>query len=209
MSTTIVTNFLAWFKQNRTGVLSTLSKTSSIEAPDRTTTEDFGTHRKYLFQHALRRLRDPDLAEDAVQETFLAALSSDRSFSGSSTRRTWLTGILNHKVCDQLRQTYRNRTRFECIVLNYGEERDSLTSASTGRDPRDPRTELESKELREAITGALRELPCRMAMVYQLYESEGWTGRAICEALQISQENLWKMLCRARQRLRETLSSWR
>jgi RNA polymerase sigma-70 factor (ECF subfamily) len=190
-------------------VLSTLSKTSPVEAPARALTEDFGTHRKYLFQRALRRLRDPDLAEDAVQETFLAALSSDRNFSGSSTRRTWLAGILNHKVCDQLRQTYRNRTLFECILLNHGKERDSLTSASTGRHPRDPRTELESKELREAFTEALQELPCRMATVYQLYESEGWDGRAICEALQISEHNLWTILHRARQRLRESLSSWR
>ena len=202
-------NSLAWFVQNRSGVLSTLSKMSSIEAHSPTITEDLGTHRKHLFQRALRHLRDPDQAEDAVQETFLAALSSDRSFSGGSTRRTWLTGILNHKVCDQLRRTYRNRSLFEYILLNHEEERDSLTSASAGRHPRDPRTELESKELREAITRALQELPCRMATVYQLYESEGWSGRAICEALQISQQNLWMMLCRARQRLRESLSSWR
>ena len=190
-------------------MLSALSKTSRIEAPDRTITEELGTHRKHLFQRALRYLRDPDQAEDAVQETFLAALSSDRSFSGSSTRRTWLTGILNHKVCDQLRRTYRNRTLFEYKILNHGEERDSLTSASAGRHPRDPRAELESKELRDAITRALEELPSRIATVYQLYEYEGWSGRAICEALQISQQNLWKMLCRARERLRESLSSWR
>ena len=195
--------------QNEIGVLSTPSKTTSIEAPDLTITEDLGTHRAQLFRRALRHLRDPDQAEDAVQETFLAALSSDRSFSGSSTRRTWLTGILNHKVCDQLRRTYRNRTLFEYILLNPGEEPDSLTSGSAARHPRDPRTELESKELREAITRALRELPCRMATVYQLYESEGWSGPAICEALQISKQNLWMMLCRARQRLRESLSSWR
>ena len=98
---------------------------------------------------------------------------------------------------------------FEYMLLNHGEEPDSLTSGSAERHPRDPRTELESKELREAITRALQELPCRMATVYQLYESEGWSGRAICEALQISQQNLWMMLCRARQRLRESLSSWR
>ena len=171
-------------------MLSAFSKTSSIEAPDRTITEDHGTHLKDLFQRAFRHLRDPDQAEDAVQDTFLAALSSNRSFSGSSTRRTWLTGILNHKVCDQLRQTYRNRTLFERVLLNHEEERDSLTSASAGRHSRDPRTEMESKELRQAITRALQELPCRMATVYQLYESEGWSGRAICEALQISQQNL-------------------
>jgi DNA-directed RNA polymerase specialized sigma24 family protein len=52
-------------------------------------------------------------------------------------------------------------------------------------------------------------LPPRMALVYQLYESEGRSSREICEALRISQHNLWIILHRARKRLRVSLSSWR
>ena len=47
-------------------------------------------HGDYLFQFALMRLRDRSRAEDAVQETFLAALAGLDRFSGSSTVRTWL-----------------------------------------------------------------------------------------------------------------------
>ena len=53
-------------------------------------------HGDYLYRFALGRLRDPHLAEDVVQETFLAAIKSP-SFSEQSAPRTWLTGILKHK----------------------------------------------------------------------------------------------------------------
>ena len=78
-----------------------------------------------------------------------------------------------------------------------------------GRHSRDPRTELESKELREALNEALQKLPPRLATVYRLYESEAWSGHEICKALQISERNLWIILHRARKRLRQTLSPWR
>ena len=62
--------------------------------------------------------------------------------------------------------------------------------------PRDPRTELESKELREALNAAIEKLPSRQARVYQLHQSGFWSGRGICQALQISERNLWIMLHR-------------
>lgn len=51
-------------------------------------------HRGYLLKFALLQLRDPHLAEDAVQETLLAVLSALEGFAGRSSLRTWLTGIL-------------------------------------------------------------------------------------------------------------------
>jgi len=191
------------------GVQSTRSKIEYMEALNQTARENMGTHREYLFHSALARLRNWEQAEDAVQETFLAALVSDGTFLGNSTRRTWLTSILNHKICDQLRNTCRNRTLFQGLPMDDRREWEPATSASMGRHSRNPRTELESKELREALTEALQKLPPRLATVYQLYESEAWNGREICQALQISERNLWIILHRARKRLRETLSPWR
>src|ERR1700678_245256 len=64
-------------------------------------------HGDYLFNFALGQLRDPNLAEDLVQETFLAALKSQNNFSGRSSERTWLVGILRHKIYDHLRMARR------------------------------------------------------------------------------------------------------
>ncbi|HQP11044.1 MAG TPA: sigma factor, partial [Candidatus Omnitrophota bacterium] len=66
-------------------------------------------HGNYLYHFALGRLRNITEAENAVQETFLAALKACRTFSGKSSERTWLTGILKHKIVDALRKHYRER----------------------------------------------------------------------------------------------------
>src|SRR5262245_30467392 len=66
-------------------------------------------HGDYLFNLAVGQLRDPAAAEDVVQETFLAALKARDRFSGRSSDRTWLVGILRHKIYDHLRKTCRER----------------------------------------------------------------------------------------------------
>ena len=64
-------------------------------------------HGDFLFAFAMLRLRDPVLAEDAVQETLLAALQGWERFGGKSAERTWLAGILKHKITDQFRRARR------------------------------------------------------------------------------------------------------
>jgi RNA polymerase sigma-70 factor, ECF subfamily len=190
---------------------STRSWIGCTEVAKHTTPDDIETHREYLFNSALGRLRNREQAEDAVQETFLAALTNVGGFSGNSTRKTWLTGILNHKVCDLLRNTCRNRTLFQNLLIDDRSETNRAASATVGfaLPPRDPRAELESKELREAVSAALQQLPPQQARVYQLYESGSWSGREICQALRISDRNLWVMLHRVRKHLRQSLSEWR
>lgn len=61
-------------------------------------------HGSALFRFALLRVRDPSIAEDLVQETFLAALGARAGFAGESTERTWFTGILRRKVVDHFRK---------------------------------------------------------------------------------------------------------
>jgi len=65
------------------------------------------THRVYLLRVAVLQLRDADLAEDVVQDTLIAALKGADGFSGRSSVRTWLTGILKHKIVDAIRKKGR------------------------------------------------------------------------------------------------------
>jgi hypothetical protein len=67
------------------------------------------SHGDYLFNFAVGQMRDANTAEDLVQETFLAALKSQNNFSGRSSERTWLVGILRHKIYDHLRKACRER----------------------------------------------------------------------------------------------------
>src|SRR6266403_73422 len=64
-------------------------------------------HGDYLYKYACFRLRDPAVAEDIVQETLLAAIQAYKKFAGRGSERTWLVGILRHKIIDQYRRTSR------------------------------------------------------------------------------------------------------
>src|SRR5258706_14736786 len=65
--------------------------------------------RPYLLRYASLQLRNREAAEDAVQETLLAALAAQKSFAGRSQVRTWLTGILKHKIVDSIRRSRREK----------------------------------------------------------------------------------------------------
>ena len=70
-------------------------------------TRDLAEHTRYLQSYALRKVNDRNLAEDLVQDTLLAALNSGSQFEGRSSMRTWLTGILKHKIVDTFRERLR------------------------------------------------------------------------------------------------------
>lgn len=166
-----------------------------------------GRHHDYLFYNALRRLRNREQAQDAVQDSFLAALHAAERFRGNSSQRTWLTGILKHKVYNQVRRACRERAMFEWRAASNREELESEDRFSGSRLS-DPSTELERKELGTAIEQALAKLPPRLARVFSLYEIEDWSGREVCAVLKISQNNLWITLHRARKQLRAHLAQW-
>src|SRR4029077_18790559 len=81
---------------------------------------ELDTHRRYLVRVAQLQLRDADLAEDVVQDTIVAALSARDGFSGRSSVKTWLTGILRHKIVDAIRQKQRQ----PIIMATFEEETD-------------------------------------------------------------------------------------
>ncbi len=87
---------------------------SVATSPTRAESPDPGAwveeHGDYLFRYAKFRVRETSLAEDIVQETLLAALQAYRNFAGRGSERTWLTGILKHKIMDYYRRTSRETT---------------------------------------------------------------------------------------------------
>jgi RNA polymerase sigma factor (sigma-70 family) len=65
--------------------------------------------RPYLLRYASQELRNREAAEDCVQEALLAALAAEARFEARSNLRTWLTGILKHKIVDTIRRQGRER----------------------------------------------------------------------------------------------------
>ena len=89
-------------------------------------------HGDVLYRYALLRLRSPELAADVVQETFLEALRAWESFAGRSTERTWLIGILRHKIVDQLRGSGRAQAAVNGVALNGAIEHRSTIEGTGG-----------------------------------------------------------------------------
>lgn len=170
------------------------------------------SHGDYLFNFAIGQVCDTNVAEDLVQETFLAALKSQNNFSGRCSERTWLVSILRHRLYDHLRKTCRERAvRAEPLPSHEdGEAFDEsmLWIHQIAVESTSPSKRIELAEFREHLERAMGKLPPRIAQVFQLYAVEERPNAEVCAQLNISESNLWVMLHRARKQLRTELDGW-
>ncbi|NOZ13511.1 MAG: sigma-70 family RNA polymerase sigma factor [Acidobacteria bacterium] len=170
-------------------------------------------HGDYLYRFALLRIHNTHLAEDMVQETFLAALKSTASFEGRSSERTWLTGILKRKIVDHYRKNARitNFPEFYTVeeAADFQSEGKEKGHWKPGAAPSDwgknPQRFLENKDFNDVLLRCLEYLPRSLAVVFTVREMEGWRSEEICKEFSISTSNLWVMLHRARAQLRKCL----
>lgn len=162
-----------------------------------------------LYAYALVRVRKPDLAEEIVQETFLAALQAHKRFQGRASEKTWLIGILKHKIVDHFRKIGRERPLtvidFEDDSMENIFDRDGNWIDGPRRWSFDPGKSLEQKEFLKTLHNCLRKLPSRLAQVFIFWEMEGLRSKEICDLMGISLNNLHVMLYRARLHLRRQL----
>ena len=164
--------------------------------------------RPYLLRYASMELRNREAAEDCVQEALLAALSAPASFEGRSNLRTWLTGILKHKIVDAIRRQSRERP-----VEGQEEDLADLDAlfnetghwADRPQPWEDPDGALHQKQFLAALETCLAGLPARTAQVFMLREHLGLETAEICKEFGLTSTNCWVLLYRARMLLRECL----
>ncbi len=164
-------------------------------------------HGDVLFRFALKRLGSREIAEDLVQDTFLAALRSLDDFQGRSAVQTWLVGILRHKIVDHLRNVSRQRERDAATTterttspFHRGHWQVGLKSW-----PSDPASSLENEEFWRALADCQDKLPSKLATAFRLRELDEMPMAEICDVLDISASNLSVRLHRARLLLRDCL----
>jgi RNA polymerase sigma-70 factor (ECF subfamily) len=170
---------------------------------------ELAQHRSYLLRFARLQLRNDAWAEDAVSETLLAAIAKPQSFGNRSQLKTWLVGILKHKVIDILRQRQR-----EVQLVDDGdgsEELEALMFKADGhfaQEPADwgnPEQELHSRQFFKVLEACTEKLPAAMGRVFLMREWLELESEEICKELQLTPTNLYVQLHRARLRLRECL----
>lgn len=178
------------------------SKVSSIDA-----SRWVAEHGDVLYRYALLRVRDRSVSEELVQETFLAALKGLKNFQGESTERTWLIGILKHKIVDHVRRVQREvpTEEIDAEVDSYFNENGRWAVPPSVMQT--PLGNAEQDELRRYLVDCLNTLPQRLSRAFVLTQVDGAATEEACKLLEVSATNLWVMLHRARLRLRQCLES--
>jgi RNA polymerase sigma-70 factor (ECF subfamily) len=158
-------------------------------------------HGDVLYRYARSRVRGDDVAADLVQEAFLHALQSRESFLGNSSERTWLLGILRHKILDRYRRSVGAREK----TLDSPEFFDDRGSWKKSGPSEHLATGLERGEFWRGLGLCRESLPPGLASAFALRELDGLASDAICELLGITPANLWTRLHRARLLLKACL----
>jgi RNA polymerase sigma-70 factor, ECF subfamily len=164
-----------------------------------------------LVRVALKKLRNPAWAEDAVSETLVAALEKPNAFAGRSTLKTWLIGILMNQSVNQIRLHTR-----ECQLASFDDpdgESDPMDDVAAHRASGplgscdDPQENLHQRQFIIEVERCLLTLPATQARAFVLRHGEEQDTGAICAELGVSRTNLHVLLHRARNHLRAAMAA--
>jgi RNA polymerase sigma-70 factor (ECF subfamily) len=179
----------------------------NIEKPTETTTFWVQSYSDSLYSCALHKTSNKETAEDLVQETFLVAVKSFEKFKGDSNPKTWLFSILNNKISDHYRKSYRMPVVNNDTILNIFFEnserwrKDQMPQKWTD----DTDNLLDDVEFKQELDNCLKKLPPNCFSAIQLKFIEEKKGNVICQELGISDTNFWQILHRAKLQMRKCL----
>jgi RNA polymerase sigma-70 factor (TIGR02943 family) len=181
---------------------------------------DVAEQRLYLLKFAGLQLRNETWAEDAVSDTLLAAIAKPQAFGGKAQLRTWLVGVLKHKVVDTLRANLRAPNVADLMGTQGGHHHDDMSEgdmldaigfkqdghfldkpASWGN----PDQDLSQAQFMAVMDACLTKLPSVQGRLFLMREWLELDADEVCKTLNITSTNLYVQLHRARLKLRECL----
>jgi RNA polymerase sigma-70 factor (ECF subfamily) len=145
-----------------------------------------------LLGYARRRVGRPDLAEDLVQETWIAAMTSLPSFAGRSSLRTWLISILRRKIVDSFRRQ-KSQVAFDDTFHAQGEEVQE--------------TRLDDEGALRIVESELAGLPAGEREAITLCDVEGVDREEAAKRMGVTRGHLRVLLHRGRHKLRASLEA--
>lgn len=168
-----------------------------------------------MYSWCYYKINNKETAEDLVQDAFMSAFSAIQSFEGKSNPKTWLFSILNNKIADYFRKSYRNPIITENKLQNSDDSKffdryfDKNGSWLKEQRPQSWTNEegnlLDNTLFINVLKSCLGKLPSDNYSVIQLKYLEEMNGAKICEELNITSTNLWQILHRSRLQLRKCL----
>jgi RNA polymerase sigma-70 factor (TIGR02943 family) len=171
--------------------------------------------RPYLLKFARLQLRNEAWAEDAVSDTLIAALAKPQAFSGKAQLRTWLVGVLKHKVVDTLRANLREPNIADMRPAQDEDGGMDLLDAigfkpdghfqDKPADWGNPEQDLGQQQFMAVMDACLTKLPAVQGRLFLMREWLELDADEVCKELNITSTNLYVQLHRARLKLRECL----
>ncbi len=174
-----------------------------------------------MMERVARSYVDSDaVAEDIVQETWLAIVTGIDRFEGRSGLGTWIFSILTNQA-----KTHHTRERRALPLSSIVTGQDDASAVDPDRFQKDdeawpghwatpprpwqrPERRLLSLEAREQFKAALTQLPDRQRVIVMLRDIDGLSAEEVCDLLELSQENQRVLLHRGRSRLRAVLEAY-
>lgn len=180
------------------------------------------THQGAMIRMAMGHVADREVAEEVVQDTWMAVIEGLDRFEGRSSLRTWIFGILIHKAKDRGVREKRHTTfsAFESFDDENEEAIDPSRFHQSGEwaghwvfppqpwDEQTPEKLLASRQAVQAMTRAIEALPQTLRDVLILRDAEGMESQEVCELLKITETNLYVRLHRARERVRRAVETY-
>ena len=162
-----------------------------------------------LFGYALARTHDRSSAEDLVQETLLAAIKNQHTYSGQAKVRTWLIGILRHKIADYFEKktqlSHLPDTELQQVMEDQMFNRRGHWRSTLRPWPTRPDETLEDREFWIVFDKCCAKLPPILSEAFVLRDLEQHETEEICQQLGISASNLAVRVHRARLAIRQCL----
>ncbi len=162
------------------------------------------TYLGQIHRSALGAGLGPERAREVTQATFATFIEKAPSFEGRSHVRTWLFGILYHKIKEArrgLRQEHQMDEIDEVVEGRFD------AKGSWVRPPQAVDLQLYASEIREFFEDCLEKVPTQQRMAFVLREVDELSSKEICKILNISITNLGVLMYRVRNRLRECLEA--
>lgn len=179
-------------------------------------------HHSALIRMALAYVADREVAEEVVQDTWMAVIDGLSRFEGRSSLRTWIFGIMIHKAKDRgvREKRHVNFSSFESVDDNNDEAVDPSRFHQSGEwaghwafppqpwDDQTPEKLMASQQAVSAMQKAIEALPKNLKEVLILRDVEGIEAKEVCELLKITETNLYVRLHRARERVRQAVETY-
>ena len=173
--------------------------------------------RPALIKFARMQLRDDSLSEDLVQEALSVAVRNRAQYREDAALGTWLTGILKNKIIDYYRShremvsldDSEQAARIDSKYLACFDETDHWRPDSSPASWQEgsAETHLERQQFFQTLQKCLENLPANTARIFYLREIMGMEVDEICRDFNITPNNCYAILHRARNGLRNCLQA--